>query len=99
MSEADKDAVVAEIVVGGVVEAGGFGKEGGAVGPIDADEEGAGFGGFVGGDAGHHLALDLEGAGAEVGGVLDAGEGEANAEGGGFGEHGKRVPGLAMERV
>ena len=93
MGEADEDAVVAEVVVGGVVEVGGLGEEGGAVGPVDADEEGAGFGRFVGGDAGHQGAADPEGAGAEVGGVLHAGEGEADAEGGGFGEHGVRVQG------
>lgn len=86
VGEADKNAVVSEVVVGGVVEVGGFGEEGGAVDPVDADEEGVRLGGFVGGDARHHLAVDLEGAGAEVGGVFDAGEGEADAKDGGLGD-------------
>ena len=75
MFEADQDAVVSEVVVGGVVEVGRLGEEGGAVPAIDADEEGAGFGGFVGGDAGHQVAADLEGRGSPGGGFFYVGEG------------------------
>jgi hypothetical protein len=71
--EADEDAVVSEVVVGGVVEVGRLGEKGGAVTAIDADEErvatpasksgspgtpGVGLGGLIGGEAGHHLAVD-----------------------------------------
>jgi len=86
VGETDEDAVVAEVVVGGIVEVGGFGKEGGTVAAIHADEEGVGLGGFVGGDAGHHGALHFEGGGAKGGGLLDVGEGAADLEGVGEGE-------------
>lgn len=73
--EADENAVVSEVVVGGVVEVGRLGEEGGAVLAVDADEDRVGLGGFVGGDAGHQVAADLEGRGPEGGGFFYVGEG------------------------
>jgi len=72
--QADEDAVVFEIVDGGVVEVGGLGEEGGAVLAVDADEDRVGFGGFVGGDAGHEVAADLEGRGSPGDGFFHVGE-------------------------
>lgn len=96
VGEADEDAVVSEVVVGGVVEVGGFGEEGGPVAAIHTNEERVGLGGFVGGDAGHHVALHFEGWRAEGGGLLYVGEGAADFEGLGEGEgHGKILDCLA----
>ena len=73
--EADEDAVVCEVVVGGVVEAGRLGEEGGAVFAVDADEDRVGFGGFVGGNASHEVAADFEGWRSPGGGFFYVGEG------------------------
>jgi hypothetical protein len=75
--EADEDAVVSEVVVGGVVEVGRLGEKGGAGFAVDADEDRVGLGGFVGGNAGHEVTADLEGGLAEGGGFFHVGEGQA----------------------
>lgn len=92
VGEADEDGVVVLVVGWAVVEGGRLGEEVGAVGAVDAEEEGVGLGLFVGGDAGHHFAADLEGGRAEGGGLLDVGEAEGGGEEVGDGNgHGDRV--------
>jgi len=96
--EADEDGIVVEVVVRGVVEVGRLGEEGGAVVAVDADEDRAGLGGFVGGDAGHEAAADLEGGGSPGGRFFHVGEGQAGLPDGFEGDHGVRVQGLACGR-
>ena len=96
--EADEDAVVSEVVVGGVVEFGRLGEEGRAGVAVDADEDRVGFGGVVGGDAGHEVAANLEGRGFPGDGFFNVGEGQAGFPDGFEGDHGVRVQGLAGGR-
>lgn len=75
VGETDEDAVVSEVVVGGVVEVGRLGEEGFPVVAVDADEERTGLGGLIGGDAGHEVAADFQGGFAERSALFYAGEG------------------------
>lgn len=100
MGQPDQHAIVAQIVLGSVVEVGGFGKEGRAVRPIDAEKQRVGLSRLVRRDAGHHLPMDFKGRSAKGGGLLDTREGESDVESLGEGEgHGEQNSGLTSVKA